>query len=78
MNELDGKCLSNLFQMPNHYDNDCPTAPVPCFYSPFGCPEKVRPSLESPLAALLRGLVVGFLNVIQQPKSSVMCEVFLF
>ncbi|XP_019374928.1 PREDICTED: TNF receptor-associated factor 6 isoform X2 [Gavialis gangeticus] len=29
-------------QMPNHYDNDCPTAPVPCTYSAFGCPEKMQ------------------------------------
>ncbi|CAI5778850.1 TNF receptor-associated factor 6 [Podarcis lilfordi] len=29
-------------QLPNHYDNDCPTAPVPCTYSPFGCPEKMQ------------------------------------
>ncbi|XP_071414752.1 TNF receptor-associated factor 6 [Pithys albifrons albifrons] len=29
-------------QMPNHYNNDCPTAPVPCFYSAFGCPEKMQ------------------------------------
>ncbi|XP_061466791.1 TNF receptor-associated factor 6 isoform X2 [Rhineura floridana] len=29
-------------QLPNHYDNDCPTAPVPCTYSAFGCPEKMQ------------------------------------
>ncbi|XP_060620656.2 TNF receptor-associated factor 6 [Anolis sagrei] len=29
-------------QLPNHYDNDCPTAPVPCTYSDFGCPEKMQ------------------------------------
>lgn len=29
-------------QLPNHYDNDCPTAPVPCTYSSFGCPEKMQ------------------------------------
>ncbi|XP_062973496.1 TNF receptor-associated factor 6 [Elgaria multicarinata webbii] len=29
-------------QLPNHYDNDCPTAPVPCTYSFFGCPEKMQ------------------------------------
>ncbi|XP_020669499.3 TNF receptor-associated factor 6 [Pogona vitticeps] len=29
-------------QLPNHYDNDCPTAPVPCTYSTFGCPEKMQ------------------------------------
>ncbi|XP_006124531.1 TNF receptor-associated factor 6 [Pelodiscus sinensis] len=29
-------------QMPNHYDNDCPTVPVPCTYSAFGCPEKMQ------------------------------------
>lgn len=29
-------------QLPNHYDNDCPIAPVPCYYSAFGCPEKMQ------------------------------------
>ncbi|XP_058017659.1 TNF receptor-associated factor 6 [Ahaetulla prasina] len=29
-------------QLPNHYDNDCPTAPVPCTYSAFGCLEKMQ------------------------------------
>lgn len=29
-------------QLLNHYDNDCPTAPVPCTYSAFGCPEKMQ------------------------------------
>ncbi|KAH0620784.1 hypothetical protein JD844_021556 [Phrynosoma platyrhinos] len=29
-------------ELPNHYDNDCPTAPVPCTYSDFGCPEKMQ------------------------------------
>uniref|UniRef100_A0A8D0BBY8 TNF receptor-associated factor n=1 Tax=Salvator merianae TaxID=96440 RepID=A0A8D0BBY8_SALMN len=29
-------------QLPNHYDNDCPTAPIPCTYSNFGCPEKMQ------------------------------------
>ncbi|XP_053144107.1 TNF receptor-associated factor 6 isoform X2 [Hemicordylus capensis] len=29
-------------QLPNHYDNDCPTAPVPCTYSDFGCPERMQ------------------------------------
>uniref|UniRef100_A0A8D0HP19 TNF receptor-associated factor n=2 Tax=Sphenodon punctatus TaxID=8508 RepID=A0A8D0HP19_SPHPU len=50
----DQKCpLANVFcqycntmlireQMPNHYDNDCPVAPVPCTYGAFGCPEKMQ------------------------------------
>ncbi|KAM9278598.1 TNF receptor-associated factor 6 isoform 2-T5 [Morus bassanus] len=43
MRKWDGKSTSTLeAQMPNHYDNDCPTAPVPCFYSAFGCPEKMQ------------------------------------
>ncbi|XP_066466191.1 TNF receptor-associated factor 6 [Tiliqua scincoides] len=29
-------------QLPNHYDNDCPIAPVPCYYSAFGCPDKMQ------------------------------------
>ncbi|XP_066893091.1 TNF receptor-associated factor 6 isoform X3 [Kogia breviceps] len=29
-------------QMPNHYDLDCPTAPVPCTFSTFGCHEKMQ------------------------------------
>ncbi|XP_060118105.1 TNF receptor-associated factor 6 [Heteronotia binoei] len=29
-------------QLHNHYDNDCPTAPVPCTYNAFGCPEKMQ------------------------------------
>uniref|UniRef100_A0A4W2CR26 TNF receptor-associated factor n=2 Tax=Bos TaxID=9903 RepID=A0A4W2CR26_BOBOX len=29
-------------QMPNHYDLDCPTAPVPCTFSAFGCHEKMQ------------------------------------
>ncbi|XP_048356744.1 TNF receptor-associated factor 6-like [Sphaerodactylus townsendi] len=29
-------------QLLNHYDNDCPTAPVPCTYGAFGCPEKMQ------------------------------------
>ncbi|KAL7992290.1 hypothetical protein Chor_016546 [Crotalus horridus] len=29
-------------KLPNHYDNDCPTAPVPCTYSAFGCLEKMQ------------------------------------
>lgn len=28
--------------MPNHYDLDCPTAPIPCTFSTFGCHVKVR------------------------------------
>eukprot|EP00069_Balaena_mysticetus_P019415 bmy_12113T0 len=28
--------------MPNHYDLDCPTAPVPCTFSTFGCHEKMQ------------------------------------
>lgn len=28
--------------MPNHYDLDCPTAPVPCTFSAFGCHEKMQ------------------------------------
>ncbi|XP_038186856.1 TNF receptor-associated factor 6 [Arvicola amphibius] len=29
-------------QMPNHYDLDCPTAPIPCTFSVFGCHEKMQ------------------------------------
>ncbi|EQB79166.1 TNF receptor-associated factor 6 [Camelus ferus] len=29
-------------QIPNHYDLDCPTAPVPCTFSTFGCHEKMQ------------------------------------
>ncbi|KAL4825298.1 hypothetical protein H8958_020253 [Nasalis larvatus] len=29
-------------QMPNHYDLDCPTAPIPCTFSTFGCHEKMQ------------------------------------
>ncbi|XP_042197525.1 TNF receptor-associated factor 6 [Callorhinchus milii] len=29
-------------QMPNHYDLDCPKAPMPCTFSMFGCPEKMQ------------------------------------
>ncbi|ELK35961.1 TNF receptor-associated factor 6 [Myotis davidii] len=29
-------------QMPNHFDLDCPTAPIPCTFSSFGCHEKMQ------------------------------------
>ncbi|XP_004708359.1 TNF receptor-associated factor 6 [Echinops telfairi] len=29
-------------QIPNHYDLDCPTAPIPCTFSAFGCPVKMQ------------------------------------
>ncbi|KAL4680546.1 hypothetical protein H8959_022487 [Pygathrix nigripes] len=29
-------------QMPNHYDLDCPTTPIPCTFSTFGCHEKMQ------------------------------------
>uniref|UniRef100_A0ABI7XSH7 TNF receptor-associated factor n=1 Tax=Felis catus TaxID=9685 RepID=A0ABI7XSH7_FELCA len=29
-------------QMPNHYDLDCPTAPIPCTFSTFGCHVKMQ------------------------------------
>ncbi|KAM8970655.1 TNF receptor-associated factor 6 isoform 2-T3 [Sarcophilus harrisii] len=29
-------------QMPNHYDIDCPTAPIPCTFSTFGCDKKMQ------------------------------------
>nr|XP_008532459.1 PREDICTED: TNF receptor-associated factor 6 isoform X2 [Equus przewalskii] len=29
-------------QMPNHYDLDCPTAPIPCTFNTFGCHEKMQ------------------------------------
>lgn len=29
-------------QMPNHYDLDCPTAPIPCTFNIFGCHEKMQ------------------------------------
>lgn len=43
--DMQGKTFFSLyfcFQMPNHYDLDCPTAPIPCTFSTFGCHEKVR------------------------------------
>lgn len=42
---MQGKTFFNFcfgFQMPNHFDLDCPTAPIPCTFSSFGCHEKVR------------------------------------
>lgn len=66
--------------MPNHYNNDCPTAPVPCFYSAFGCPEKVRLlSIPSELQTFCMILSVTFVmcfpNLVSftNPKSSVIC-----
>lgn len=43
--DMQGEPFFNLcfgFQMPNHYDLDCPTAPIPCTFSTFGCHVKVR------------------------------------
>lgn len=40
--DMQGKTFFSLpfaFQMPNHYDLDCPTAPIPCTFSVFGCHE---------------------------------------
>lgn len=53
--------------MPNHYDNDCPTAPVPCFYSAFGCPEKVSLLSVPSEWQTCRILSVAF-GLIHQPK----------
>lgn len=71
--------------MPNHYDNDCPTAPVPCFYSAFGCPEKVSLlSVPSELQTFCVILSIAFvmcfpvLVSFTSPKSLVICGCGVF
>ncbi|XP_007435082.1 TNF receptor-associated factor 6 [Python bivittatus] len=55
-------------QLPNHYDNDCPTAPVPCTYSAFGCPEKM---LRNDLARHMQEFTQVHMRMMAQTLRSV-------
>ncbi|XP_078271224.1 TNF receptor-associated factor 6-like [Rhinoraja longicauda] len=55
-------------QMPNHYNLDCPKAPVPCTFSTFGCPEKMQ---RNDLAMHLQDYTQAHMRMMAQTLRSV-------
>ncbi|XP_043827227.1 TNF receptor-associated factor 6 [Dromiciops gliroides] len=55
-------------QMPNHYDIDCPTAPIPCTFSTFGCRQKMQRNhlarhLQEDILAHMRMMAQAIQNI---------------
>ncbi|XP_078405000.1 TNF receptor-associated factor 6 [Cetorhinus maximus] len=57
-----------LLWMPNHYNLDCPKAPVPCTFSVFGCPEKMQ---RNDLAMHLQDYTQAHMRMMAQTLRSV-------
>ncbi|XP_072374953.1 TNF receptor-associated factor 6 isoform X1 [Scyliorhinus torazame] len=55
-------------QMLNHYNLDCPKAPVPCTFSAFGCPEKMQ---RNDLAMHLQDYTQAHMRMMAQTLRSV-------
>ncbi|XP_043562160.1 TNF receptor-associated factor 6 [Chiloscyllium plagiosum] len=55
-------------QMQNHYNLDCPKAPVPCTFSAFGCPEKMQ---RNDLAMHLQDYTQAHMRMMAQTLRSV-------
>ncbi|MEE6499282.1 hypothetical protein FKM82_003388 [Ascaphus truei] len=63
-------CETNLIreQMASHYEVDCVMAPIPCTYSPFGCPEKMQ---RNELARHLQEFTQAHMRMMAQTLRSV-------
>ncbi|XP_059507863.1 TNF receptor-associated factor 6 [Stegostoma tigrinum] len=55
-------------QLQNHYNLDCPKAPVPCTFSVFGCPEKMQ---RNDLAMHLQDYTQAHMRMMAQTLRSV-------